>query len=111
MEIPRNQRLLERLFSVLDWPPRVRNHPDFPVRDLKAHVDLQGSVMISYRIGKEAGSLSCSAKEYPSADMVASFELLAGPIDEIRGKHRDEVKRLEAWLKRKHERRDKLRRR
>ncbi len=79
-------RPLERFFAHMGWDRFVREHVDFPLVDFEMHVDpVERKVYVGWsdkRTG-EIGTLSDDQEGFPSATLVASFQLLVGPLDEI----------------------------
>lgn len=101
-------RLIEQLFSRLDWPRPVREHHTFPLDSFSIDFDSRHArVWISYRhrdTGKR-NAIEDFTDEFPSDDLVAAFNLLAGDLSEAREEHRERVREMEYWIKRRENRR------
>lgn len=81
---------LERFFAHMGWAPFVRYHRDFPLHGFCTTLD--PSTMTLYvqwtdRRTGEIGSYGEYIHQFPSPVLVASFQLLVGPIDNIRAEY------------------------
>jgi len=78
---------LERLFTHLGWSRYIRDHRDFPLSHFKTTVDLPSAkIYVEWRDKRtgEIGALPDNIVRFPTPALIASFQLLAGPIDNIR---------------------------
>lgn len=82
---------LDRFFAHMGWDSFVRYHNDFPLTDFQTVLvpELETATTKIYirwsdRRTGELGAYGEDIAKFPSPVLIASFQLLVGPIDNIR---------------------------
>lgn len=77
---------LERFFAHMGWDVHIRFHRDFPLVDFRTTMDPQSMKIYVQWFDRRTGEIGAygeASSQFPSATLVASFRLLAGPIDDV----------------------------
>jgi hypothetical protein len=94
-----NKNLSQKLYTALAWPPGVHERLDFPFAIQSISYVNGGDIVVAllFKEDKEELRLEDAAAGFPSQELLAQLNLLAGNVaSRLRAEHRREVaKRVE----------------
>lgn len=90
---------LERFFAHMGWDVYVRSHEDFPFQNFRTSLDFVARKIYVNWEDRRTGELGAYGEDvdvFPSPTLVASFLLLAGPLDGPKA-YRNKIMNRRGW--------------